>query len=816
VLNNAGLGFVFTARDMASRSFKKINRNFSTLDNNTTAGAARIASNFSRVKMGIGMLAAGGLMVAAGIGLANKAGKFGQGIAAVGAVSRASAADLETLRDAALEASMKTQFSPDEAVEGLRNFAQQGLNAKDSMTALTPALDLAAAGMISVDESTAAVGAAAAVFGLSMDETGLAVDKMMRVTNISKLAAGDLAHAIGTVSRGAGLAGQSLDEMLISMGMVRDTGVDASVAASSVSSALTYMAKNSKKFKQLGVDVTDANGKFRDFGDIVLDTQGVLGKYTDDAERSAKATQLFGRFGSTAYTALSKQMTDGVKDLEGNVHYAADALAMLRGEIANAGGAAAEFREDILDTYEGQKGLIGGLASGLAVVMGEPFTQVLKPVLKGIVSVLTVIVRAIKDAPAPLKRFVAGLFMAVGAVLAVIGLGLLIKAAFGLVAAAVGSAIAALASFAAVAAPFIAIALVLAATAAIVYYAYKRNLGWFGDAVRETYAKVSLFFRGLIDLFKYGGFSEAVMEELDRAGNKGVLGFLIQLYRIGYRIKKFWTGLVDGFSEVAGPAFGELGEVFGEFFGALVELGREIAGIFSGLDEGADAMMPTGQKVMGFGEIIGKVFGFVIGRIVDVIRFFVKIGTVSAQVVRHVIGFFKEFGSELGDFIARYYNLFGELWRAAGGFFSKIGKAILWAVQPVIDIIQAMVDKIIWAYEKVSELISGSSAVETVSAKVKMQVDRQEAEAAVRGSVAIESLPAMAQAEAQGRVFAAASAPGASPAAIAREVMRAAAELSKRGDIVVQIDGAEVARAVESAQAGSSSRSFDPAPIPVM
>ena len=45
-LNNLGLGFVFTARDLASGAIQNLERNFLSLDRKVGLGAERIQSSF--------------------------------------------------------------------------------------------------------------------------------------------------------------------------------------------------------------------------------------------------------------------------------------------------------------------------------------------------------------------------------------------------------------------------------------------------------------------------------------------------------------------------------------------------------------------------------------------------------------------------------------------------------------------------------------------------------------------------------------------------------------------------------------------------
>ena len=90
MLNHMGLGFVFTAQDLASAKLRGLEQNFVRLDNTTQASGARIGASFRRIAVGFGVLAAGGAAVGSAFALANQAGKFEQGLASVAAVAQAS------------------------------------------------------------------------------------------------------------------------------------------------------------------------------------------------------------------------------------------------------------------------------------------------------------------------------------------------------------------------------------------------------------------------------------------------------------------------------------------------------------------------------------------------------------------------------------------------------------------------------------------------------------------------------------------------------------------------------------------------------
>src|SRR5690349_21421556 len=115
MLNNLGLGLVFTAQDLASGGILRLERTFLSMESSITGGADRIRGAFKQVSLGLSIFAVGAATLAGSFALTNKAAEFEQAIASVGAVSNASAADVQALEDAALKMGILTQYAPTEA-----------------------------------------------------------------------------------------------------------------------------------------------------------------------------------------------------------------------------------------------------------------------------------------------------------------------------------------------------------------------------------------------------------------------------------------------------------------------------------------------------------------------------------------------------------------------------------------------------------------------------------------------------------------------------------------------------------------------------
>ena len=211
MLNSMGMGFVFTARDLASGSMKRLERQFVSLDERVTGGTARMTGAFRQLGVGLAALTAGAAAVTGAFALANAAGDFQQGLAAVGAVTNATVDQLHALRDAAVQAGIQTQFSPGEAVAGLQSLATAGQTAAQATRTLVPVLDLAAGslGQLGVAGAAEAVVGTLNAYGSSADEAAGVTDKLLRITQLTNFQTRDFEAGISkAAAAGAGHAVQ--------------------------------------------------------------------------------------------------------------------------------------------------------------------------------------------------------------------------------------------------------------------------------------------------------------------------------------------------------------------------------------------------------------------------------------------------------------------------------------------------------------------------------------------------------------------------------------------------------------------------------
>ena len=653
-----GLGFVLTARDMASAKLARVERQFASLDDRVTGGGARIQTAFRQIGTGLALFGAGAAGIMGSLSLAEAAGTFEQGLAAVGAVSRATADELALLRDAAFEAGIATQFSPDQAVAGLTSLATAGQTAAQATRTLIPVLDLAAGslGQLGVAEAAEAVVGTLNAYGMAAEESAGVTDRLLRITQLTNFQARDFAFGLSKAAASGSVFNQSLDDVLITMGLLRNRNIDASSAATAFREATRRVGaeeRAQRAIQEAGIETFDqTTGRMRSIIDIMSDFTEATRTMTDE-ERNRLVVTAFGARGLLAFNAVMNAAYTTSRNGTAVTLKGAEAIAALREEMAGAGGTAQSFREQLLDTFAGQKTLLQGTMQTLAVALGEPFAQVMKPVVASLTAFLNRLLRAWKDLSPGVKRAVATFVMGASAFLAVTGAVMALKGALALARIGLAALGVSFKGLVLAALPALATFAVVVAAVQGLRYAFEHNLGGIGDFAQKAWASVSLVFRGLTQLFEQGGFSGAVREELSRAEHGGVRAFLIGVWRFVHRVNQAWEAFKAGFRTTL-AAGAEVFRAMSTALGALWASFRRVLGALLG---GANSATSAYE---GVGFSIGEVFAAVVQWVARVVGW----------VARATAGILDGFGAVIGP----VRRMFVGLWRSLNTLFGEIAK----------------------------------------------------------------------------------------------------------------------------------------------
>lgn len=417
-MNGGHLGFLFTGKDLATGVFAKQNKNVQALAANSTAAAAIYERNMERMKRGAMRLGVAVVGLAAMVKVTKTFGEFQFALASAGAVMHATTGEMKALERAAIDAGIATQFSPREAAEGLASLGAAGLNATKSIQVLNPVLDLAAASMGQLGVSGAAENVVGVLnaFSMQADQAGAVADKLTRVAQLTNFQFRDFGVAISQAAAQGASADQTFESMIATLGMLRNTNLHASAAATAYREAVRRLSgdkRAQRELSKLNVEVLDKETKkIRDLGAIMAELAPRLEKL-NSKEKNLRATRIFGVRGMKTYSAFVAQYHKLVK--EGTVVTGdwAGAHTRLVTELGNADGAAKKNRDALLKTAEGQRLLLKGSWETTQIMMGKLALPVVLPALKALTSVLNTVIKLLDAIPGPMRSMIAN-FLGVG------------------------------------------------------------------------------------------------------------------------------------------------------------------------------------------------------------------------------------------------------------------------------------------------------------------------------------------------------------------------------------------------------------------
>lgn len=264
------------------------------------------------------------------------------------------------------ELGASTVFDPTQVSDAFGAIAAAGKDV-GSMTSeqLRPMLDLAASDMsYGLAPSTQLVMSTMAQFGKTMQDTGEIADIFAKGAAGSGAGLGDYATALEYVGPVAKSTGVSLETTVAMISKLRDNGIDASTAGTSLRDGLLQLSKDtptlSKSLEKLGLSYADVDPRAHTF----METLELL------KSKGANAYDLGEIFGQTSVSGVQTLMnlTDETK-----------AFAT---ELENSQGIARTMADLKLDSLEMDLEAAKGAASDLAIGIGERLSPSVRTALQ--------------------------------------------------------------------------------------------------------------------------------------------------------------------------------------------------------------------------------------------------------------------------------------------------------------------------------------------------------------------------------------------------------------------------------------------------
>lgn len=226
-------------------------------------------------------------------------------------------ANMEELRQLALDMGADTVFSASEAGAAMEELAKGGLTAADIKGgALKTTMDLAAAGNLQLAEAANVTVQAMGAFGLTADETGEAANALAGAAAASSADVSDLTQGLSQVSAQAHSAGWSIQDTAAVLGAFADAGIRGSDAGTSLKTMLQRLSAPTdaaaSQMEALGINTRDSNGNMLDAASIAGELQAKLSGL-DSATRDAAIQTIFGADASRAALVMMNQGTEGIQ-----------------------------------------------------------------------------------------------------------------------------------------------------------------------------------------------------------------------------------------------------------------------------------------------------------------------------------------------------------------------------------------------------------------------------------------------------------------------------------------------------------------------
>jgi TP901 family phage tail tape measure protein len=352
-------------------------------------GLSSLGSKIGGIGSSLGGLAAGTAVAgvaalgAAFVGAVSTAADFEKQLSAISAVSGATSEQLDGIRTTALQLGKDTSFSASEAAAGMEEMVKAGVSLDDVMSgAGRAALDLAAAGGLSVAEAATVASNAMNQFSKSGSDMGHIADVIAGAANASAIDVHDFGFSLSAAGAVASTVGLSFEDTSTAIAVLGQAGLKGSDAGTSLKTMLLNLNPSSKaaqtEMQKLGIITADGANKFFDAAGNVKGMSEVAQVLQDSMQGLTKEQQINAlqtAFGTDAIRAAAIMAKAGAAGF--------DTMADSMGKVT-AQAVATERLNNLAGSFEQLKGSL----ETAAITVGMAFLPALKDLTDAVTSLV--------------------------------------------------------------------------------------------------------------------------------------------------------------------------------------------------------------------------------------------------------------------------------------------------------------------------------------------------------------------------------------------------------------------------------------------
>lgn len=306
--------------------------------------------------------------------------EFDTAMSKVQAISGATGKEYDTLRKKAKEMGSTTAFTATEAAEAFNYMAMAGWDTGDMLNGIEGILNLAAASGSDLATTSDIVTDALTAMGYSAKDAGRLADVMAAASSNANTNVEMMGQTFQYAAPIVGALGFNMEDTAVAIGLMANAGIKGEKAGTALRSILTRLSAPPKEcasaMEDLGISITDGNGKMKDLDSIIQDLRGA-----------------FDGLSETQQTQYAKQIAgqEAMSGLLSIVNAAPDDFNNLTKAVETSNGAAQDMANTMLDNLGGDMTILKSQLEGVQIAVYEKF----EPALRKGVDVLSKLLDAV-------------------------------------------------------------------------------------------------------------------------------------------------------------------------------------------------------------------------------------------------------------------------------------------------------------------------------------------------------------------------------------------------------------------------------------
>lgn len=303
---------------------------------------------------------------------------FEASMSKVGAISGASAEDLQALTDKAKEMGETTVFSASESADAFQYMAMAGWDTEDMLDGIAGIMNLAAASGEDLATTSDIVTDALTAMGYSAGDAGKLADVMAAASSNANTNVGLMGQTFQYAAPIIGALGYSMEDAAVAIGLMANAGIKGQKSGTALRSILTRLSAPPKEcadaMNELGISLTTVNEDGTESMKSLDEVMQELRKSFDGLSETQQTQYAKSIAGQEAMSGLLAIVNAGAGDYN-----------KLTDAVNESTGAAEKMAQTMNDNVSGQMTLLKSKIEGIQI---QVYDQ-LKPALRDAVSSLS-------------------------------------------------------------------------------------------------------------------------------------------------------------------------------------------------------------------------------------------------------------------------------------------------------------------------------------------------------------------------------------------------------------------------------------------